>query len=99
MARLREKVAKASALATTSLRHIGFTHIQPPTGSYYIWCPLPERVDGLELARKASAQGIFLAPGSLFTLGNSKVGSALRINIALANHPLLLKFLKEEALG
>ncbi|MEH6641142.1 PLP-dependent aminotransferase family protein [Vreelandella glaciei] len=99
MARLREKVAKASAVAVTSLRNIGFTGIHPPMGSYYVWCPLPKGVDGLELARKASLQGIFLAPGSLFTLGNDETGNALRINIALANHPLLLKFLKEEALS
>ncbi|GAA0688850.1 PLP-dependent aminotransferase family protein [Vreelandella titanicae] len=99
MTRLRERVAKASAAAISSLKNIGFKQIQPPTGSYYIWCPLPKSVDGLELAKKASAQGIFLAPGNLFTLGNDESGSALRINIALANHPLLLNFLKEEALS
>ena len=98
MARLRDRVGKAGAEAVAALRGIGLENIQPPTGGYYIWCPLPGDVDGLALAHRASAQGIFLAPGHLFTLGDRDAAPALRINIAHARHPRLLRFLQDEVI-
>ncbi|ONF44836.1 GntR family transcriptional regulator [Marinobacter lutaoensis] len=98
MARLRDRVGKAGAEAVAALRGIGLENIQPPTGGYYIWCPLPGDVDGLALAHQASAQGIFLAPGHLFTLGDRDAAPALRINIAHARHPRLLRFLQDEVI-
>ncbi|WP_111498014.1 MULTISPECIES: PLP-dependent aminotransferase family protein [Marinobacter] len=99
MTRLRDRVAKAGAEAVAALQQAGIDNIQPPTGGYYVWCPLPAHVDGIELAHKASNQGIFLAPGHLFTLSDQDAGSALRINIAHARHPRLLDFLREEIVG
>jgi len=98
MTRLRDRVVKAGAEAVTALRGIGLENIHPPTGGYYIWCPLPVNIDGVALARRASAQGIFLAPGNLFTLGDRDNTAALRINIAHARHPRLLRFLQDEVI-
>ncbi|MEQ5837505.1 PLP-dependent aminotransferase family protein [Marinobacter sp. NFXS9] len=95
MTRLRDRVAKAGAEAVTALQGIGIKDIHPPNGGYYIWCPLPRHVNAGELAHRASAQGIFLAPGHLFTLSEAEGASALRINIAHAKHPRLLDFLAE----
>ncbi|SIS92935.1 PLP-dependent aminotransferase family protein [Neptunomonas antarctica] len=96
MTRLRDKVAKTSAEAVSALRQIGLDCLQPSTGGYYIWCTLPDHVDGKILASKASTQGIFLAPSHLFSLPDNEVESALRINIAHAKHPRLLQFLGDE---
>ncbi|MBB5319963.1 aminotransferase-like domain-containing protein [Marinobacter oulmenensis] len=96
MTRLRDRVAKAGAEAVTALGSIGLNQVHPPTGGYYVWCPLPGHVDTVELAHRASAQGIFLAPGHLFTLANDESGQALRINIAHARNPRLLEFLRKE---
>jgi DNA-binding transcriptional MocR family regulator len=38
-----------------------------PTGGYFIWLELPERVDCLELHRRALEQGISIAPGPIFS--------------------------------
>ncbi|QUJ67160.1 PLP-dependent aminotransferase family protein [Photobacterium sp. GJ3] len=96
MTRLRDRVTKAGAEAVLALRRIGFDNIYPPTGGYYIWCPLPSGIDGVVLARKASAQGIFLAPSHLFELNHTEGCSALRMNIAHVQNPKLLEFLQSE---
>lgn len=92
--RLRDRVAKAGAEAQALLESIGIDGIQPPTGGYYLWCPLPDTIDDLALARRAAAEGIFLAPGSLFRQGEQPQPPALRINIAHAANKQLLDFLK-----
>lgn len=96
MAHLRDRVAKAGAEAVSVLRSIGLGNIQPPTGGYYVWCPLPVSTDEVELAHKASDQGIFLAPGHLFALSTNREQPAIRVNIAHAQNPRLLQFLKNE---
>lgn len=99
MSRLRDRVAKAGAEAVTALGGIGLNQVHPPTGGYYVWCPLPGGVNIIELARKASGQGIFLAPGHLFTLTDGDASHALRINIAHARDPRLLEFLRKEVVN
>ncbi|SFL94796.1 aminotransferase-like domain-containing protein [Marinobacter zhejiangensis] len=92
--RLRDRVANASTDALAALREIGFDNIEPSTGGYYLWCPLPQGVDSIELAHTAAREGIFLAPSSLFELSENRRPSALRINIAHANNHILLNFLQ-----
>jgi len=94
--RLREKLETASTEAFSTLKEIGLDCLKPSPGGYYIWCKLPDHIDVKLLAGKASAQGIFLAPSHLFSLPDSDVESALRINIAHAKNPRLLRFLQNE---
>jgi DNA-binding transcriptional MocR family regulator len=43
------------------------TRVSRPSGGYFLWLELPERVDSLQLFRLALAQGISIAPGPIFS--------------------------------
>ncbi|WP_129139523.1 PLP-dependent aminotransferase family protein [Modicisalibacter coralii] len=92
---LREKVAKASAAAIQTLKEAGVKAYGGPNGGYYMWACLPQAIDTMNLARKASEEGIFIAPGAIFSLRpNGPDSSAMRINIAYASDHRFVKFLK-----
>lgn len=96
LARLRGRVEQASAQAAAALREAGLTAVSGPAGGYYIWCRLPDGMNDLALARQASTRGIFLAPGSIFSLPGQDNPPALRINVAHATDRALLAFLAGE---
>lgn len=97
--RLRERVARASAQAMADLAGIGLQDFSAPAGGYYLWCPLPEGVDDVALARRASEDGIFLAPSSIFTLDREAHRPALRINVAYAEDTAFLDFMRRVCNG
>jgi DNA-binding transcriptional MocR family regulator len=97
--RLRERVTRASSQAMTDLAAIGLRDFSAPAGGYYLWCPLPEGVDDVALARRASEDGIFLAPSSIFTLDREAHRPALRINVAYADDPAFLDFMRSACEG
>jgi DNA-binding transcriptional MocR family regulator len=43
------------------------TRVTRPSGGYFLWLELPERVDALKLFQLAHAQGISIAPGPIFS--------------------------------
>jgi len=98
LSRLRKQVEQAAAAAVEQLQAVGIVDLQPPSGGFYLWAPLPARTDDLQLARQAAAEGIFLAPGSLFTPVAEQRLSGLRINVAHGADARLLGFLRR-ALG
>ncbi|WP_150286216.1 PLP-dependent aminotransferase family protein [Rhabdaerophilum calidifontis] len=95
--RLTDRVAHATAATMAALRRIGFADFAPPAGGYYLWCGLPAGLDDLALAGEASAQGIFLAPGSLFCRDRVGYRPAIRVNVAYGDHPALLDLLRRHA--
>lgn len=90
--RLQNRVAQATASTMTALTRLGFTGVLPPSGGYYVWCPL-EGDDDLELSRRAAVEGIFIAPSTIFSLDGVGYTPAMRVNIAYANHPKFVDFL------
>lgn len=92
--RLRDRVANASVDAVAALHSIGLNGVESSTGGYYLWCPLPENINSMELTVQAARQGIFLAPSRLFELPDRTNGEALRVNIAHANNHKFLNFMK-----
>jgi DNA-binding transcriptional MocR family regulator len=92
--RLRERVARASIKARASLEKLGLKPFAPTGGGYYLWVELPEGTDDLALARAASRAGIFIAPGSVFFQDRAQMKPGLRINIAYADDPRFLTFLR-----
>lgn len=97
--RLRERVARASVQAMTNLARIGLDGFSAPAGGYYLWCRLPEGIDDVQLARRASDEGIFLAPSSIFAADRETHTPALRINVAYADDPRFLRFMAEQCGG
>ncbi|MFU8836587.1 PLP-dependent aminotransferase family protein [Roseovarius autotrophicus] len=82
----------ALALAQT-LRELDLcTHTTPAQG-YYTYLMLPDGVDDLSLAHRAAAEGIFLAPGTFFSVDPAQHRHGIRINVARANDPRFTRFL------
>lgn len=57
------------------------TRVSRPEGGYIHWVELPEGYDTFRLYELALQEGISIAPGSIFTLGD-KYGNCLRLNAA-----------------
>lgn len=57
------------------------TRITRPQGGFVIWVELPDEVDGFELARRALARGISIAPGPIFS-ATQKYRNFLRLSCA-----------------
>lgn len=92
--RLRERIAKASTRAHASLEKLGLPPFSPAGGGYYLWAELPDGIDDVALAREASREGIFIAPGSVFFPDKAQVRPGLRINVAYADDARFLNFLR-----
>lgn len=92
--RLRDRIGKATGRALGTLEKLGLPVFATPTGGYYLWADLPAGTDDLALARQASEQGIFVAPGSVFLPDRSQDQPGMRVNIAYADDPRLIRFLQ-----
>ncbi|MDD5285302.1 MAG: PLP-dependent aminotransferase family protein [Desulfuromonadaceae bacterium] len=58
------------------------TRVSRPEGGFVVWVELPEEIDTLKLYEAALKEGISIAPGQIFTLGD-KYGNCLRLNAAI----------------
>jgi len=58
------------------------TRVSRPEGGFVLWVELPEEIDTLRLYEEALKEGISIAPGQIFTLGD-KYGNCLRLNAAI----------------
>lgn len=78
---LRIRLARAMAETSARLKSIGITPwIDQPAG-LFLWCSLPEGVDAAEVARRALADNVVLAPGNAFSLSGT-ASRFLRFNVA-----------------
>lgn len=82
---LREALAagRASGLRAVERHFPAGTRVTRPEGGYFLWLELPESVDVLELQRRARAESISLAPGTLFS-ADARFRHHLRLNVGHA---------------
>jgi DNA-binding transcriptional MocR family regulator len=94
--RLRCRIDTATASAVQNLAGAGWPVAPPAGGGPYLWVPLPEGLQEAELCRRASAKGIFLAPGSIFYPDQVQGVDPpmMRVNVAYASDPRFLAFLE-----
>lgn len=59
------------------------TKVTQPEGGFALWVELPESVDTMELHRRASLEGITIAPGALFSSTQKKYGNFIRLSCAV----------------
>jgi DNA-binding transcriptional MocR family regulator len=59
------------------------TRVTRPSGGYVLWVEMPQHVDSLELYRKAIAEKISIAPGSMFS-AKQQYRNFIRLN---CSHP------------
>ncbi len=79
---LRRTLADQQTSALLALRtHLpeGSFTVTQPDGGYFLWVELPERVDTIELHRKALEAGFSIAPGPIFS-ARREFAHCLRIN-------------------
>jgi DNA-binding transcriptional MocR family regulator len=78
---LRRKYENQQKAALRALRaHLpaGFTATEPE-GGYFLWLQLPQRVNAIEVHRRALEQGFSIAPGPIFS-ARREFSNCLRLN-------------------
>ncbi len=90
---LRERLSKAAGETMGRLKSIGITPWMVPRGGLFLWCKLPDGADAVDLARRALAKDIVLAPGNVFSLSQS-AGQYMRFNVAQCDDPRLFEILR-----
>ena len=90
---LRERLSAARGKTGADLSDIGITPWLTPQSGMFLWCLLPDKLNAAELARKALAQGIVLAPGNVFSLSGS-ASQFLRFNVAQSASPRIFEVLE-----
>ena len=90
---LRPKLAAAMSQAGARLRDVGLTSWVEPRAGLFLWCELPNGMDAANIARRAMAENIVLAPGNVFSPAQA-AGRFLRFNVAQCADPRIFKFLR-----
>ena len=92
---LRERLAKAHAVAATRLLKIGFEIFSEPKAGVFLWARHPDLPSATELAYKAVEQDILLGPGNLFS-PDLQPSPWLRFNVAFCDDPAVFTFLEQQ---
>ena len=89
---VRTRLARAAARVVRRLRAVGVEPWIEPAAGIFLWARLPGGADAVDLARRALAEGIVLAPGPVFsTSGGWR--DHMRFNVAMSDDDRLSGFL------
>ncbi len=78
---LRVRLSKARDATIARLASLGLTPWIEPEAGMFLWCRLPEGLDAAEIAKRALAQDVVLAPGNAFSPSQGASGF-LRFNVS-----------------
>ncbi|MGL4291110.1 MAG: PLP-dependent aminotransferase family protein [Phreatobacter sp.] len=95
--RLKSRIEQATDVAVSQLGRFGLEIFSAPTGGYYLWCRIPAGRDDVSFSKAAAAEGIFIAPGTMFSPDRSAHAGHMRINVAYADDPRFLGFLSRSS--
>lgn len=79
--RIRTRLAQQRQLVKTRLAKLGIVPWTEPAGGMFLWCELPNGADAAEVARRAQAENVVLAPGNAFSVSGAAT-SFMRFNVA-----------------
>jgi DNA-binding transcriptional MocR family regulator len=91
---LRTKLSRAMAEVSGRLQDIGIRPWLMPGAGMFLWCSLPDGLDAADVARKALAERIVLAPGDSFSLSRTAT-RFLRFNVSQSRDEKIFAVLKE----
>lgn len=94
MEALRRRLSHLRRETVRQLSPLGIVPWLMPRGGFYLWCHLPEGVDGACMARVAFRKNLVLAPGDVFSVTRS-AGGLMRFNIAQMTAPGLCRDLRD----
>ncbi len=90
--RLTRRIEAASLQARETLRRLRLPVFGEPAGGFYMWCGVQadrardtanDRADRLDaLSRRAAAESVLIAPGTIFVPGAVSEAEMMRINVA-----------------
>lgn len=95
---VRARLSRAMVETTARLKALGIVPwIDQPAG-LFLWCRLPEGIDAADVARRALAADIVLAPGDAFSLAQM-ASSFMRFNVAQSGDERIYKVLRAALRG
>ena len=90
---IRAKLARAMGETARRLNEAGLRLWTEPRGGLFLWAELPDGLCSAEVARRAMAEGVVLAPGNVFSVGQG-AGRYLRFNVAQCAQPRVFEVLR-----
>lgn len=78
---LRRRLSKARRDVADRLMTLGVKVMVNPRGGFYLWCALPDGLNAADVAHRALAQNVVLAPGPVFSPSQSLAGF-MRFNVS-----------------
>jgi DNA-binding transcriptional MocR family regulator len=97
--RLAQRIDRATENIMQNLNRRKPEVFAQPTGGYYLYLKLPKDVDDVEYAKTAARDGLFIAPGGVFSLDRRSETSGMRVNVARADDPRFYDYLSCTLLG
>jgi DNA-binding transcriptional MocR family regulator len=91
---LRAKLAGAMRSTAARLEAAGLRLWCEPRGGLFLWAELPDGLEASELARRALAAGVVLAPGPVFSASHGATRH-LRFNVAQCAPPRVFEVLRQ----
>ncbi len=89
IATLRDRLSRATGETNKKLRGLGLKPFLEPRGGMFLWCQLPDGLDAADVARRALADHIVLAPGNVFSVSQTAT-RFLRFNVAQSGDPRVI---------
>jgi DNA-binding transcriptional MocR family regulator len=90
---LRARLSRVMGETSVRLKALGILPWLEPQAGMFLWCRLPDGIDAADVARRALAQKVVLAPGNAFSLSRAS-GSYLRFNVAQSTDARIFKSLE-----
>jgi len=90
---VRLRLVRARREVSARLKELGIEPWLSPRGGFYLWCRLPEGINGVDVARDAREHGVVLAPGNVFSVSET-AESYLRFNVAQCADPRVWDVMK-----
>lgn len=98
MEALRLRLSRAMSDVIGRLAAIGIAPWIEPQAGMFVWCRLPEGIDAAEIARRALAANVVLAPGNAFSLSRT-ANSYMRFNAAQSGDQRMFEVLEKAMRG
>ena len=94
---LRNRLMTSGDTAARELQALRFELLNPTLGGFFLWCRLPDGLEGTALSKVALDHDLVLAPGNVFSHAG-KATDLMRFNVAQCDNGQVFKLLKQ-ALG
>ena len=91
---LTRRLADAMGETLARLKTLGFVPWLDPKGGMFLWMKLPDGLDSADIARRALAENIVLAPGNVFSVTQT-AANYMRFNVAQSRGTRLFTVLEK----